>query len=204
MSAMNKYLQLIAAFSLLLTVSIGTKQDIEVNLPSRNTTDPPTEVAEADCTKSYKSLVTELLKNPTNYFNLQITFFPPDGTSPDFVIITYIYSENGTYNYSENGTYNYSESGTYNYSENGTSTTQNSTVWFWSSAAYFFFYPIQIFQYTSFMFSDLQLHQITLTLHLPVDCVHVSDTFMKLLTQRVRLRLTAIFEYLALDHSCNK
>ena len=40
------------------------------------------------CTKCYKTLVTELLKNADNYIALQSTFFPPDDSGPDFVIVT--------------------------------------------------------------------------------------------------------------------
>ena len=164
---MNKYLRLTAVFNLLLIVSSGTS---EVNLSSGNTTDRPTDVAEADCTKCYKSLVTELLKNSDNYFNLQMTFFTPNGTSTDFVIVRY------------------------NYSENGTSTPKDSIVWFWSSAVYFFFHPIPIFRFTSFMFSDPLLQESKLTLHLPASCIDASNNYMRLLTQSVSLRLTAIFE----------
>ena len=178
MFAMNKYLQLVAGFNLLLIASTSTKPyqidepDTDVNgFLHGDTSDSWTEVSEADCTKCYKALVTKLLNNSANYFNLQMTFFPPNGTSPDFVIVRYNYEGD---------------------SENGTSTPQHNTVkvWFWSSAVYFFFHPIRIFQFTSFVFSDPLLSQSDLTLYLPASCVDASDDFMKLLTQRVSLKLT--------------
>jgi hypothetical protein len=118
------------------------------------------EAMEAECSVSYKALVVNLLKKPTNFFNMQMTFFPANGSTPDFIIVTYHYD---------------SESNVSN----------NKMVWFWSSAVYFFYHPIRVFQFTSLLFSDPLLHQSNLELYLPANCSGASDESMQLLTQRV-------------------
>ena len=115
------------------------------------------------CTKCYKTLATQLLKNPDNYFALQNTFFSPDSV-PDFVIVTYIYDINSTH-----------------------ISPLNNSIWFWSLSTYFFYHPLRIFQYTSLGFSDPSLKQKGISLHLPVTCYsnNPRSDNMKLLTQRV-------------------
>lgn len=174
MSTKYRYLQLLTAFNLLLMVSSRLGPYHVAVLDTNDSLlhgDSADSEVEADCTKCYKALAIELLKNPTNYFNLQMAFFPPNDTSPDFVIVRYSYEGD---------------------SENGALTPNHSAVWFWSSAAYFFYNPIRIFQFTSFVFSIPLLQQCTLTLHLPANCSNASDTFMKLLTQRVSLTLSLL------------
>ena len=107
------------------------------------------------CNSSYKSLAKALLDDDRNFYTLQSTFFPPISTSPVFVTITYVYNDS------------------------------NNTTFFWSSAVYFFFHPVRIFQFTSLLFSDPSLRYNEITLFLPEDCYDASDDFMLLLTQRV-------------------
>ena len=128
------------------------------------------------CTKCYKTLATELLKNADNYIALQNTFFPSNGGGPQFVVVTYIYDINST-----------------------PTSLLNNSIWFWSSSAYFFYYPLRIFQFTSLGFSDPSLTQRSILLHLPASC-HYSESNtdfgpfnMKLLTQRVSCELMHIY-----------
>ena len=123
------------------------------------------------CTKCYKTLATELLKNADNYIALQSTFFPPDDSGPDFVIVTYIFDDQ-----------NKIESASQNLSD---------LTWFWSSSAYFFYHPLRVIQFTSLGFSDPYLKQRKISLHLPASCYYSESDAdpgpfnMKLLTQRV-------------------
>jgi hypothetical protein len=129
---------------------------------------------EAECSVSYKALVINLLKNSTNFFNMQMTFFPADGTTPDFVIVSYYYdSESNVSNPEVNKIYDQERN------------VSSPEVWFWSSAVYFFYHPIKIFQFTSLVFSDPLLYQSNLELYLPANCSGASDDSMQLLTQRV-------------------
>lgn len=159
----TKYLQLITVFTILLTVSSTSPYVVESGgFPNYDSTESE---AETNCTKFYRALATKLLENDTNYFNLQMTFFPPNGTSPDFVIVKYSYEVESEMD--------------------ALALWKGSKVWFWSSAVYFFYHPIRVFQFTSFVFSDPLLQLSEVTLHLPAECLNVSDAYMKLLTQRV-------------------
>jgi hypothetical protein len=79
------------------------------------------------CTKCYKTLATELLKNADNYIALQSTFFPPDDSGPDFVIATYVFDDQDGLNETESISQNLS-----------------NHTWFWSSSAYFFYHPLRV------------------------------------------------------------
>ena len=120
------------------------------------------EIDEFDaCSTSYTSLAKALLDDDRNFYTMQSTFFPPISTSPVFVAVTYVYND----------------------SDN------NNKTFFWSSAVYFFFHPVRIFQFTSLLFSDPSLRYNETTLFLPEDCHGASDDFMLLLTQRVSKRI---------------
>jgi hypothetical protein len=127
------------------------------------------------CTKCYKTLATELLKNADNYIALQSTFFPPDDSGPDFVIVTYVFDDQ-------------------NETEPANQNLNNDT-WFWSSSAYFFYHPLRVIQFTSLGFSDPYLKQRNVTLHLPASCYYSESNGdprlfnMKLLTQRVSCKI---------------
>ena len=157
-------------FNLLLIVASSSRPYLDVELDtdyyamdSLNSTISQT--IEADCSKSYKALVINLLKNSINFFNMQMVFFPANGTTPDFVIITYHYDLDSN--------------------ASSVEPEVNKIVWFWSSAVYFFYHPIRIFQFTSLVFSDPLLQQSNLELYLPAECSNATDDYMKLLTQRV-------------------
>ena len=116
------------------------------------------EIDEFDaCNTSYTSLAKALLDDDRNFYTMQSTFFPPISTSPVFIAVTYVYNNS----------------------------VNNNRTFFWSSAVYFFFHPVRIFQFTSLLFSDPSLRYNETTLYLPEDCRGTSDDFMLLLTQRV-------------------
>ena len=127
------------------------------------------ECEDETCTKCYKTLATQLLKNSTNYIELQKKFFPSDDNDPDFIIVTYLF---------DGILKNISDS---EYPLNQT--------WFWSASEYFFYHPLRVIQFTSLGFSDPSLKQTSMTLHLPVSCYAKNDEAyvynMRLLTQRV-------------------
>ena len=133
------------------------------------------------CTRCYRMLATELLKNADNYIALQSTFFPPDDSGPDFVIVTYIFDDQEYLTETESAIQNLS-----------------NHVWFWSSSAYFFYHPLQAIQFTSLGFSDPSLRQRNITLHLPASCYYSENITdpgpfnMKLLTQRVSCKIIAL------------
>lgn len=113
------------------------------------------------CTQCYKTLVDEVLSRDTNVYNLQQAFFSPYGSVPVFVTVRYHYLMNE-------------------------SIEIGSDIYFWSSAIYFFFHPVNIFQFTSLLFSDPALRTETLDLHLNASCSGTQNQeHLTLLTQRV-------------------
>ena len=112
----------------------------------------------------YKALATELLEDDRNFYNLQNVFFSPNSGSPVFVTVTYHFEDH-----------------------NLTSATTSPAVYFWSSAIYFFFHPVRIFQFTSLLFSDpaLRFDKVDLYLSSNHSSALPGSDCMILLTQRV-------------------
>lgn len=115
------------------------------------------------CTLCYKSLVEEVLSRDTNVYNLQQAFFSPYGSVPVFVTVRYYYLNESNF----------------------VINTDAPVVYFWSSAIYFFFHPVNIFQFTSLLFSDPALRTETLDLKLNATCSGTQNEHLTLLTQRV-------------------
>ena len=115
---------------------------------------------EDDCSKCYAFLVEQVTQHDRNYFEIQNVFFPPDGPSPVFVIVTYHFQDH----------------------PGGKSNTE---IWFWSTSAFYIWQPLHVLQFTSLFFSDTKLQSANATLTLPLNCRHANDTYRKLLTQRV-------------------
>ena len=124
------------------------------------------ECEDETCTKCYKTLATQLLKNDTNYIELQTKFFPSNNDQPDFLTVTYLFD-----------------------GKSNLETISDQHIWFWSTSTFFFYYPIQVFQFTSLGFSDSSIKLNEVKLHLPESCYEKSgETYnkhMNLLTQRV-------------------
>ena len=116
------------------------------------------------CSLCYKLLVDEVLSRDTNVYNLQQAFFSPYGSVPVFVTVRYFYLNEST---------------------NLVINTDAPVVFFWSSAVYFFFHPVNIFQFTSLLFSDPALQTETLNLTLDASCRDSPNEHLTLLTQRV-------------------
>ena len=114
----------------------------------------------------YRALATELLKDDRNFYNLQNVFFPPNGGSPVFVTVEYHYFDD----------------------DNNVTSSLNTTldtIYFWSSAVYFFFHPVRVFQFTSLLLSDPSLRYDEVNLFLPANHSNANSNCMVLLTQRV-------------------
>ena len=162
------------------------------------------------CTKCYKTLATELLKNADNYIALQSTFFPPDDSGPDFVIVTYVFDdrhnsvnettdETGSASQNLNGHIWFDEQYNIDLIKNESASQNLSNhIWFWSSSAYFFYHPLRVIQFTSLGFSDPYMKQRSILLRLPASCYYSESNGdrgpfnMKLLTQRVRCKILII------------
>ena len=119
-----------------------------------------------NCLTCYTALVEEVLKSDENMYSLQMAFFAPNGGVPVFVTVKYHYQAAN---------------------DSMDSTISPTKTYFWSSAIFFFFHPVSIFQFTSLLFSDPSLRTTTLDLYLSKDCYNASHEFQTMLTQRVSL-----------------
>jgi hypothetical protein len=126
-----------------------------------------------DCSKCYTVLVEQVTKQDKNLFNIQNTFYPPDGQPPVFVTVVYTYKDFD--DELKDGIY--------------TGDEEDSNTWFWSKSMFYLFQPLHVFQFTSLFFSDTELQWATLNLTLSTECANASDSHMKLLTQRVSLKI---------------
>ena len=117
------------------------------------------------CTSCFNKLAHELLGSNQNQFELQRVFFPPDESTPVFVVVHYHYS-NGSLSEVDD--------------------KMEPQVWFWSASTYYvLFNPLDVHQYTSLFFGDPGFRSSEISLTLPGDCYNASDEMMMLLTQRV-------------------
>ena len=125
----------------------------------------PLKCANDSCSECYSTLVKELLQDERNYLMLQKTFFPPSSTSPVFVTVSYQYDNDTSCKDEDDNDY--------------------PCTYFWSSAVYFFFHPVRVFQFTSLLFSNPSLRYTEIVLYLPEECRSAKNDSMILLTQRV-------------------
>ena len=110
-----------------------------------------------NCSVCYHTLKESLLKRDDYVRKLSETFFPPRNNQPEFVEVTYLFSDN------------------------------DSQVWYLTHDSPYLFFPIEIFQYMSLFFGKpASLFSQKVTLTLDEDCSGASHDIMLLLTQRVR------------------
>lgn len=108
------------------------------------------------CSKCYITLVTSLMNDSDNVFNLSRAFLPPNTTSPVFVRVNYHYPGGA------------------------------NDTWFWSKETSALIHPIEGFQYFSLFFGNSVFQTGNVDLTLPDECANASKEAMELLTQRVR------------------
>ena len=109
------------------------------------------------CTSSFYLLESSLLKDSENRLSLLRTFFPAGNAHPVVIRVSY------TFGATENA----------------------SQVWFWSESEFYLIQPLEIFQYSSLLFSNQPYRQASMSLVLREDCANASVEYMHLLTQRV-------------------
>ena len=125
--------------------------------------DPPRGLCEpsdtnADCMACFNSLVYHTLSSGDNQYRMQRAFFPPDISSPVFVIVYYYYE----------------------------GLDEEPQTWFWSESTFYaLFNPLAVHQFTSLLFGDPEFRTSRLNLTLSEDCYGADADMMHLLTQRV-------------------
>ena len=93
-----------------------------------------------------------------NKYQLQKVFYPFSIASPVFVVVTYQYSD----------------------------TRIPNQRWYWSTGVFYFFQPLQVFQFTSLFFGNPEFRTSELNITLPAECASAPEEFMTRLTEMVR------------------
>ena len=111
------------------------------------------------CRDNYKNLAETLINTSNNKYQLSIAFFPTQRAPPTLVKVIYVFDD----------------------------INMTNEVWLWSLGAFYFFQPLEVFQFTSLLFGNpAEFRSGNVTLKLPADCANAQAPIMETLTQRVR------------------
>ncbi len=126
--------------------------------------------AATSCSNDFYILESSLLQSSKNRFGLLKTFYPAREAHP--VIVKAIYSFTARQEARE--------------LENATAAGNvSSRVWFWSESGFYLIQPLEVFQCTSLLFSNLLYRSGTVEIELPHNCSNSSQELLELLTVRV-------------------
>ena len=127
------------------------------------------------CTSCFNRLAHELINSSKNQFELQNVFFPPDKSTPVFVVVYYHYSNTSL-----------DLDGVDLEMDLEKEAEMDSNTWFWSAYTYYvLFNPLEVYQYTSLLFGDPSFRSSEINLTLPGECHGADNKMMTMLTQRV-------------------
>ena len=110
------------------------------------------------CDECYDTLAKSLVNMRNNKYNLRRVFYPLGKPPPVFVTVTYQYND---------------------------SSVPNQT-WYWGAGVFYFFQPLEVFQFTSLFFGNADWRSSDLTLTLSAECASAPEGFMTRLTEQVR------------------
>ena len=110
------------------------------------------------CSNDFFILERSLLDSTDNRFNLLKAFYPPRDARPVLVKVNYTFMD---------------------------SLDSTSQIWFWSESEYYLIQPLEIFQFTSLLFSNMPYRRRDVSILLSSDCSDSSDEHLQLLTTRV-------------------
>ena len=113
---------------------------------------------------SFYELERNLLQDPGNRYRLLKAFYPPRQAHPVVVKVKYDFSEE---------------------QEQVDGSANKSLVWYWSESGFYLIQPLEVFQCTSLLFSNLQYRSRELQIHLPSNCSFASQEQLEMLTLRV-------------------
>ena len=117
------------------------------------------------CSADFFKLEEGLLRRPENRFSLLKAFYPSRQAHPVVVKVTYTFSAGE--DAQDQGPVN------------------GSRVWYWSESGFYLIQPLEVFQCTSLLFSNLVYRQMEVDLQLPANCSTASEEFLEILTIRV-------------------
>lgn len=114
---------------------------------------------QTNCSNSFFLLEQSLLQSTDNRFHLLKVFYPPRQARPVLVNVTY----------------------TFDGLDNSTQT------WYWSESEFYLIQPLEIFQFTSLLLSDMPYRSGEVSILLAGDCSSAPEDYMQMLTTRVSI-----------------
>lgn len=124
---------------------------------------------EFDCSSNFFALEQSLLQSTDNRFHLLQSFYPPRQAHPVLLRVNYTFDG-----------------------------VDNSTqMWFWSVSEFYLIQPLEIFQFTSLLFSDMPYRSGQVSLVLAGNCSLTPQEHLQLLTTKVSkvLKVTIAPDY---------
>ena len=118
-------------------------------------------VTEENCSDSFYHLEISLLSRTQNRFELLKSFFPSKGSHPVFVEVNYTFVRRNDSSFVE------------------------SKLWYWSQSEFYFVQPLEIFQFTSLLFSNFGYRKGSLLIKLDAECARADHEKLELLTRKV-------------------
>ena len=115
------------------------------------------ETGDKSCSNDFYVMEQSVLLSTSNRFNLLKTFYPPRQPHPVLVKVNYTFGD----------------------SDN------DSQIWFWSESEFYLIQPLEVFLFTSLLFSDMPYRRGELTLQLDPNCSMASEEYFQMLTTRV-------------------
>ena len=116
------------------------------------------------CSGSFYVMEQSLLESADNRLNLLRGFYPPREAHPVLVKVNYTF---GTM-------------------------AQDSQMWFWSESEFYLIQPLEIFQFTSLLFSNMPYRQRDISLELDANCSSAPFEYLHILTTRVSIIAIAV------------
>ena len=120
------------------------------------------------CSTNFWLMEQALLTDADNRFKLLRTFYPPRQAHPILIEVNY----------------------TFHSSNNNDSQSQ---VWFWSESEFYLIQPLEIFLFSSLLFSNMPYRSSTLHIHLPAECNQATPEHLQLLTTRVSSSMATVY-----------
>lgn len=109
------------------------------------------------CSTNFFEMEKSLLLSTENRFRLLKSYFPPRAAHPVVIKVNYTFDD----------------------------LMEGSQIWFWSESEFYFIQPLEIFQFTSLLFSNMVYRRGHLSVQLHSDCSSAPQEFFSVLTTRV-------------------
>lgn len=112
-----------------------------------------------DCSNNFFAMEQSLLLSTDIRMSLLKAFFPPREAHPVLMVVNYTFQ----------------------------GLTNDSRTWLWSESEFYLIQPLEIFQFTSLLFSNMPYRRRELSIELPFECSLASEEYFLLLTTRVSM-----------------